>query len=532
MKKIFNFQEFVNESYNVDEGILSNIGNKISQWAKQLMTAVKNGIIRLISGGPKKGLPAYVLFNSDEGTIADQVDKFYKPTPFYKMNNLNDTTTNEAVVGLDWDQTDDVPNSTPDEIESDIKRSLKACLRIADQMDSTTDEGKKAELERELRKVKPYFIYGAPGIGKTQIIAKICDDLGLNLLNCDGLSAEPVDFAGVPKVVDIEPPSTKNPLGKGVTRSNVSADILPYDNGKEGKGGILFIDEFNRMPVEVQKIFLLLGQQRRLGVNYTIPNRWYIVAAGNRKVDDPKGGIVEMGSALQDRFEIVNLVTNPTLMRKYVENTPGLSNVFLPELLDFLDFDSTWFHMNDPATKKLKYPTPRAWEDASRAVRRVIDEYKDKGIDEIPHSVLAREFQKNVGRDAAVMFLDFYKIAKNIPVAKLLLPFTDPDRAPIPSEYKGPRKQSATANISDYEHALHTAVLRKSTEITINDVEVCNYVKWIERCNPAPEIGAMVIAAFARKHEEIFTQEGGKAILCLEPLIDKFEVQVGIDFRN
>ena len=62
------------------------------------------------------------------------------------------------------------------------------------------------------------------------------DELGLNLLNCDGLSAEPVDFAGVPKVIDIESPSAENPLGRGVTRSNVSADILPYDNGKEEKG--------------------------------------------------------------------------------------------------------------------------------------------------------------------------------------------------------------------------------------------------------------------------------------------------------
>jgi hypothetical protein len=53
MKKIYNFKEFVNESYNMDEGILSNIGNKISQWANQLITAVKNGIIRIISSGPK-----------------------------------------------------------------------------------------------------------------------------------------------------------------------------------------------------------------------------------------------------------------------------------------------------------------------------------------------------------------------------------------------------------------------------------------------------------------------------------------------
>lgn len=531
MKKIYNFKEFVNESYNLEEGILSNIGGKISQWAKQLMTAVKSGIIRMIPSGPKKGLPAYMLFTSDEGSISDQVEKFYKSTPYYGMNNINDPSlTNEAVVPLEWERSDDVPNSNPDEIEADIKRSLKACLDIADRMDATEDLGEKEKLQKELRKIKPYFIFGAPGIGKTQIVAKICDELGLELLNCDGLSAEPVDFAGVPKVIDIEEPSAENPLGKGVTRSNISADILPYDNGKKGKGGILFIDEFNRMPVEVQKIFLLLAQQRRLGINYQMPNRWYIVAAGNRKVDDPKGGIVEMGSALQDRFEIVNLITNPGALRKYVETTPGLSDVFLPELLDFLDFDASWFHMNDPAAKKLKYPTPRAWEDASRAVRRVIKEYEQKGVSEVPHAVLAREFQKNVGRDAAVMFLDFYKLAKDIPVKKLGLPFTDPDQAPIPSEFTGTTKRSGSTNRTDYEHALFTAVIRKSTEMTITSVEACNFSKWLRRTKCAPELGSMAISAFFSKHPHLY--EDKAAFQCLGPLAEEWGLEIGIDFAE
>jgi hypothetical protein len=531
MKKIYNFKQFVNESYNIDEGVLSNLGSKISQWAKQLMTAVKNGIIKLISSGPKKGLPAYMLFTSDEGSIYSQVEKFYKGTPYYDMNNINNlSTANEAVVPMEWDRDDDVPNSTPSEIEADIKRSLKACLEIADKIDASTDEAEKEKLQRELRKIKPYFIYGAPGIGKTQIVAKICDDLGLELLNCDGLSAEPVDFAGVPKVVDIEAPSAENPLGKGVTRSNVNADILPYDNGKKGKGGILFIDEFNRMPVEVQKIFLLLAQQRRLGINYQMPTRWYIVAAGNRKVDDPKGGIVEMGSALQDRFEIVNLVTNPGSLRKYVENTPGLSEIFLPELLDFLDFDASWFHMNDPTAKKLKYPTPRAWEDASRAVRRVIQEYEQKGITELPHNVLAREFQKNVGRDAAIMFLDFYKLAKHIPVKELGLPFTDPDKAPIPSEFTGPTKRSGTNNITDYEHALITAVIRKSKELNITSVEACNFTKWLKRTKCSPEVGSMAISGFVRNNKHL--SKSYEATECLDELARMWGAEIGVEFGS
>jgi hypothetical protein len=523
MKKIYNFKEFVNESYNVDEGILSNIGNKISQWAKQFMTSVKNGIIRIISSGPKKGLPSYMLFTSDSGSISDQVEKFYKGTQYSGMNNINNPSgMDEAVVPQTWDVSDDVPNSGPDEIVSDIKRSLKACLAIADQIDATNDPVEKERLQKELKKIKPYFIYGAPGIGKTQIVAKICDDLGLDLLNCDGLSAEPVDFAGVPKVIDIEEPSAANRLGVGVTRSNVNADILPYDNGPKGRGGILFIDEFNRMPVEVQKIFLLLAQQRRLGVNYQIPNRWYIVAAGNRWKDDPKGGIVKMGSALQDRFEIINLVTNPEGLRKYVETTPGLSDVFLPELLDFLEFDSAWFHMNDPSSEKLKYPTPRAWEDASRAVRRVIDEYTEKGITEVPHDVLLREFQKNVGVEAGRMFLDFYKVAKEIPVKQLTLPFTDPDKAPLPTDYKGESKR--VGNRTDYEHALFAAILRKSTELpTLTDVEACNFAKWLTKVNN-PDLGARSITEFFLKHKHL--RKDPKAVACMTQLAQMWGKQI------
>jgi hypothetical protein len=482
MKKIYNFKEFVNESYDIDEGILSNIGNKISQWANQLITAVKSGIIRMISSGPKKGLPAYSLFSGENGSIVSQVESFYKGTPYYNMNNINlqnEGITNEAAVGLEWPRDEDVPNSLPDVIKKDIKRSLKAVIKIADQMDAATDPSEKERLQKELRKVKPYFIYGAPGIGKTQIVAEVCEELGqelygqgLQLLNCDGLSAEPVDFAGVPKVVDIEEPSEANPLGKGVTRSNISADILPYDNGKNKRGGIIFVDEFNRMPVEVQKIFLMLAQQRRLGINYQMPERWYIVAAGNRKEDDPKGGIVEMGSALQDRFEIVNLITNVKSLRKYVENTPGMDKIFLPQLLDFLDFQSQWLHFNDPANKKLKYPTPRAWEDASRAVRRVMDEYEENGITEVPHDVLVREFQKNVGRDAAVAFLDWYKVGKDIPVKDLLLPFTNPEKAPIPSDRGGD---------VDYAHALISAVLQKSKEKVLTNDEICAFTVWLDR---------------------------------------------------
>ena len=42
MKRIYNFNEFVNEGY------LERIGSKISGWMQSLKTAIKNGLVRLI----------------------------------------------------------------------------------------------------------------------------------------------------------------------------------------------------------------------------------------------------------------------------------------------------------------------------------------------------------------------------------------------------------------------------------------------------------------------------------------------------
>jgi hypothetical protein len=251
-KRIYNFNEFVNESY-MSEGFFSDLGSKISSWAKGLYNAIKSGLIRLISSGPKAGTRRVALFDDSKSeSILDQVNNFYRGTEYYNMFNLEKPETLgesylwEEVVPLEYPMKDDVPNYSEPEIKEDIKINMREIFRIADEMDAARKAGATEDelddMYRGILDVKPIFIYGAPGIGKTQIVAQVCDELGkelyghkLSLVNIDGENAEPVDFAGVPSVVDIEAPSKENPLGRGVTRSNVNADILPYDNGRNGK---------------------------------------------------------------------------------------------------------------------------------------------------------------------------------------------------------------------------------------------------------------------------------------------------------
>jgi len=524
-KRIYNFNQFVNESY-VNEGFFSDLGRKVSAWAKNLYNAVKSGLISIISSGPKQGTPRVSLFDDSKSeSILNQVNNFYRGTEYYRMNNLQMPETLEEsylaedAVPLEYPIADDVPNYSEQEIKDNIKRNMRDIFRVADEMDAAKESGasedKVDDIYRGILDVKPIFIYGAPGIGKTQIVAQVCDELGkelyghkLSLVNVDGENAEPVDFAGVPSVVDVEAPSSKNPLGRGVTRSNINADILPYDNGRNGKGGIIFIDELNRMPEEVIKIFMKLAQSRRVGNNYKIPSRWYIVAAGNRKEDDPRGGIRELGTALRDRFEAVNFVPTVEGFRKYVEGS-RYKDVVLPELLDFLEFQSEFFHNLDPDLRKTKYPTPRAWVDASNSLKRAVRELESKGITTVPESLIRREFSKNVGNDATAAFLVFYNVAKEVPVKELDLVYTDPERAP-----------KAKPGRPDYNYALAAAIIRKSLKMKLTSKEVCNFMKWLGT-NVEIEEGGAFLSYFINSN--MYVTKDQDSVACVGPLAAKWK---------
>jgi hypothetical protein len=425
--------------------------------------------------------------------------------------------TNEQRVPLEFPRSGDVLDVKEPELKRMIKTRLKAVLKA----------GEEGNLQGELDD-KPIFIYVSPGIGKTQIVAQVCYELGkemygkpLNLSFVDGEFAEPVDFAGVPSVVDVEEPSEENPYGKGITRSNVSVNLLPTDNGRDDMGGIIFIDELNRMPSEVIKIFMKLVQSRRIGAGYQIPNKWYIVASGNRKEDDKKE-VKEMGTALRDRFSVVNFITNPSSYRKYIEGS-RLKDVVIPELLDFLDFQEEYFHNLDPSKQLIKYPTPRAWTDAAVGLKRTIEELESEGVTELSDRDIISAFQVEVGYDAAAAFLDFYKIAKEIPVKDLVLPFTDPNRAPLPSDKKDPKSGRPRA---DYAHALLSAIIRKSKDMKLTGKEVCNFSEYLIRVD-SPEWGNAAINNLFKTHD--YLQEDAEAVKCMVPLATKWGVDLGVD---
>lgn len=143
-----------------------------------------------------------------------------------------------------------------------------------------------AELLLNVAVVRPVFIWGAPGIGKSALVQQFAAHLGLACVSLLGSQLAPEDLIGVPQIID------------GTSRfcpPRMIARAEPY---------CLFLDELNACSHEVQKAFYSLIHERRIG-EYTLPQGSIVIGAGNRAQDS---AIVKpMSSALLNRMVHVHL---------------------------------------------------------------------------------------------------------------------------------------------------------------------------------------------------------------------------------
>ena len=159
------------------------------------------------------------------------------------------------------------------------------------------------------------MLWGPPGIGKSSIVADVANGAKLQLVDLRLSQLAPTDLRGLP-VAD-----------KGVSRW-FPPEFLPT-TGK----GILFLDEINMAPPTMQGIAQQLILDRKVG-SYTVPEGWYIWAAGNRKSD--KAAVFEMPSALANRFIHLDLTPDFDSFKAWGISTQRVSE----QVLAFLAFRS------------------------------------------------------------------------------------------------------------------------------------------------------------------------------------------------
>ena len=264
-----------------------------------------------------------------------------------------------------------------------------------------------------IRAQQPAFLWGPPGVGKSTVLRSVAASLDLDVCDIRAVLLDPVDLRGLPHI-------------NGDNRAHwCPPEFLPRDGR-----GILFLDELNAAPALVQAACYQLVLDRKLG-EYTLPDGWSVIAAGNRETD--RSVTHRMPSALANRF--VHLSFDPDVD----DWTAWALSANIPiETVAFIRFRPALLFAFDPAKHDKSFPTPRSWEFVSRLIAQDPDP-----------SILFDLVAGAVGEGAAAEFCGFLKIFRSLPnVDSVLLA---PDKATVP-------KDPATL------YAVCGAIARKATD--------------------------------------------------------------------
>lgn len=240
----------------------------------------------------------------------------------------------------------------------------------------------------------PAFIWGPPGVGKSQLTQQIAADLEFDLIDLRLSQLDPADIRGIPSI-DIE------------NRLSVwnAPEFLPRP-GVHADNGILFFDELNSAHPATQTVAYQLILDRKVG-DYTMPDGWTALAAGNRAED--KAIVNRMSSALSNRFLHLDFTVFP---EDWIAHATAAK--FIPEVISFIRYMPQMLH-NMPTEGELEraFPTPRSWEFVSTLLPFVDKELEFEIISGL------------VGEGTAGQFVAYNEIYTNLPDLDKIL--DDPD---------------------------------------------------------------------------------------------------------
>lgn len=189
--------------------------------------------------------------------------------------------------------------------------------------------------------VRPVFIWGPPGIGKSSLVQAFADTVGVPCVSLLGSQLAPEDLIGVPQIID------------GKSR------FCPPQSIARDEPYCLFLDELNACSHEVQKAFYSLIHEKKLG-EYKLPHGSIVIGAGNRAQDS---AIVKpMSSALLNRMVHIHLQASH---RDWLEWAN--SNSIHPLVIEYIQTrpDHLW---SQPPKHEEPFSTPRAWHMLSDAL--------------------------------------------------------------------------------------------------------------------------------------------------------------------
>ncbi|MQY11137.1 hypothetical protein SRB5_12510 [Streptomyces sp. RB5] len=234
------------------------------------------------------------------------------------------------------------------------------------------------ELLLNLATVRPVFLWGAPGIGKSSLVRDFAESLGLECVSLLGTQLAPEDLIGVPQIRD----------GRSV--------FCPPETIARDEPYCLFLDELNAATPDVQKAFYSLILDRRIG-SYELPEGSIVIGAGNRATDNALAR--PMASALVNRLTHVHLRASATDWLTWA----GGHGIH-PWVTDYLVDRPDHLWSAPPKTEE-PFSTPRSWHMLSDALHSFGPTLDEDTLAVVTHGTLTPSH--------AVSFRGYVKIVRH-----------------------------------------------------------------------------------------------------------------------
>lgn len=384
----------------------------------------------------------------------------------------------------------------------------------------------------------PYCIWGAPGIGKTQITKGIITKLqeagfDANLIVVNARTMRKDDFTLPGNKTNRK--KVKNAKGDeidlnlqhagelikewlpmyniGDVTDDVTIEMLDDimnggDGSGNGKGGFIFVDELSRIAPDVMEVFMGLVQDRQLGKSY-LASKWMFVFASNRISDmGDRGERVDWESAYTGRFSHVNFV--PTFQEWLIwatgKDSKGVQRIE-PIIVDFLkEHPNMWYNSamsnddEDLVTGSM-YPQARSWENISKEMRErkrgtsAFNDEKDPshdfqkklydmlGIDvsnrEMNPHEMAAIVRHHAGNKPAQAFASWVGFDSRFTPERAAEVWTKGDKAYMDFQINSATMDKLIAKIL----ANHPKYNGKQTKVDITSAEMTNLMKYIIACS-------------------------------------------------
>ena len=241
----------------------------------------------------------------------------------------------------------------------------------------------KTSIAFAIKKKRPIFLWGPPGIGKSDLIKQIGEDTNREVIDVRLALWEPTDIKGIPYFDSNAGTMTWAPPAE-----------LPTDPKSKA---ILFLDELNSAPPAVQAAAYQLILNRKVGT-YHLPDGVDIVAAGNR--DGDKGVTYRMPAPLANRFVHLEMKVDFEDWQDWA-TTHGIH----PEVVGYVGYAKQDLYDYDPKSPSKSFATPRSWSFVSDLV----------ADEEIDTESLTNLVSGAIGDGLAVKFMAHRKIASKLP---------------------------------------------------------------------------------------------------------------------